>query len=543
MILKHENEIKLKLSNLTYKQLPLGIFGEFVVYTTALILNLNIFDRFYLIFWYVVVSLIIIIRMITVLYHNKYFINSLDQLNKWINVLIINALLAGICWIPIGTIFMPILPSREQMIMLFVLSGAIVIGNMIYSAFRFLYVIFLLPFFIPHVVWLFYHGYHELGLIAILFGVIMLFFSAYMNGLIVEALNLEFENKNLVKDLTITNIYLKKHQYELTAISRMNNELQICQNIKEAYTIISDVAQDLFTGLNGGIMVTDEKTESMSTITQWGSIKIIKEKFPLNDCYAVQRGSTYIINDPLVGIVCHHFEYPLQSGYICIPLIAQNKLIGILSLNAPSGQIISASQQNLATTFSDAIKLSLLNIELRDKLRDLALHDTLTGLFNRHYLNQFLDSEIKRVISQRQSLCVAMLDLDHFKKFNDSNGHEAGDVVLRFVGNLLGKSFRKADVACRFGGEEFIVVLVHIDLTNAFIKMNDIRNKIKERHLQFHGILLPTITVSIGLAEAPSHGMTSLDVIRAADTALYLAKQTGRDQVVIYDADKISTIT
>lgn|GEM_PF-4085274 len=173
------------------------------------------------------------------------------------------------------------------------------------------------------------------------------------------------------------------------------------------------------------------------------------------------------------------------------------------------------------------------NAKLMDDSKALyeqSIHDSLTGLFNRRYLDETLPRELQRTIREKQSLCVAMLDLDFFKSFNDTHGHAAGDEVLKFIGDLLQDVFRGSDISCRFGGEEFLVVMINTDMTSAHSRLEQFRELVKKGKVYFHGHPLPPMTVSIGVAEAPGQGMTIKEIIHAADLALYSAKDAGRDR-------------
>lgn len=179
-------------------------------------------------------------------------------------------------------------------------------------------------------------------------------------------------------------------------------------------------------------------------------------------------------------------------------------------------------------------KISIANARLLDHSKTLyeqSMHDSLTGLFNRRYLDETLPRELQRVSREKQSLCVAMLDLDFFKSFNDVHGHAAGDAVLRFIGTLMKETFRESDICCRFGGEEFLVVLLNTDMTSARTRLESFRNVVKQGKVLFQGQFLPPMTVSIGVAEAPEQGASVEEIIWAADKALYYAKEAGRDRI------------
>ena len=169
---------------------------------------------------------------------------------------------------------------------------------------------------------------------------------------------------------------------------------------------------------------------------------------------------------------------------------------------------------------------------LEAELREQAIRDPLTGLFNRRYLDETLPRELSRCQRGGQPLSVAMLDLDHFKDFNDSYGHEAGDIVLRAIGDLLQKSLRAGDIACRYGGEELTLILPGATRADVQPRMEDLRQAVADLHLHSRAGALPTITVSIGLTEAADTDTDAATLLLRADAALYRAKQQGRNCLV-----------
>jgi len=173
------------------------------------------------------------------------------------------------------------------------------------------------------------------------------------------------------------------------------------------------------------------------------------------------------------------------------------------------------------------------NIRLRQALRNQSIRDPLTGLYNRRYLEEMLERETRRAVRSEQGLGVLMLDLDHFKKFNDTYGHDAGDTVLRETASFLLKSVRAEDIVCRFGGEEFLVILPQANLKVSQARAERIRSKLRELTVLHQGQPLGMVTVSVGVAELPRHGTTPKELIEAADAALYRAKKAGRDRVMV----------
>jgi diguanylate cyclase (GGDEF)-like protein len=187
----------------------------------------------------------------------------------------------------------------------------------------------------------------------------------------------------------------------------------------------------------------------------------------------------------------------------------------------------------LIATTVEQIDLAMSNLDLRENLRDQAIHDPLTGLFNRLYMEETLKRELHRVERTQNPLCIIMLDIDHFKKFNDSYGHQAGDVLLRELGIFLRRFVRASDVACRYGGEEFILILPDTLPDAALQRAEQLRQRVKHITITHEGKTLGNITVSIGVSAWPDNGQDAEMVIDAADEAMYQAKQEGRDRCVL----------
>src|SRR5438093_3971329 len=195
---------------------------------------------------------------------------------------------------------------------------------------------------------------------------------------------------------------------------------------------------------------------------------------------------------------------------------------------------------SVATSESRGAELAKRNREaalLREKLGDQARRDQLTGLYNRHYVEEWFGLELRRAQRHGRPLAAIMLDIDHFKRFNDSFGHEAGDLVLRELAGALGRSTRGSDVASRHGGEEFLVLLPECPFDAARSKAEQLREEVAKLELRYDDQPLGPVTVSLGVAVFPDHASESEELLRHADEALYLAKQTGRNRVVAYSAD------
>jgi diguanylate cyclase (GGDEF)-like protein len=214
-------------------------------------------------------------------------------------------------------------------------------------------------------------------------------------------------------------------------------------------------------------------------------------------------------------------------------MMAQGEALGMLHLHSQhKGQFTTAKQQ-LASAVAERIALALANLRLNEALQQQSIRDPLTGLFNRRYLEESLEREVSRSERNQQRVGIIMIDVDHFKSFNDTFGHEAGDIVLRELGGFLKKQVRKADIACRYGGEEMLLILPETSLEVCQERAERIRQGVKHLDVQHQRQKLGNITLSLGVAMFPEHGMTGAGVIEAADAALYIAKKTGRDRVVM----------
>jgi diguanylate cyclase (GGDEF)-like protein len=222
---------------------------------------------------------------------------------------------------------------------------------------------------------------------------------------------------------------------------------------------------------------------------------------------------------------------------VCTPLVAQGNSLGVLYVasdgRSDHGKGLNQAKQRLADTVAAQLGLGLANVQLREILRSQSIHDPLTGLFNRRYMAETLEREVHRVRRVGSPLGVLMVDVDGFKQQNDTFGHDAGDAILVELAGLLQRSLRKEDIACRYGGEEFVLVLPDAALENASRRAEQLREAVRRMRVSHRDTLLGPITVSIGVAAFPIHGSDGASLLKAADMALYEAKKGGRDRVTL----------
>ncbi|MBI2833872.1 MAG: PAS domain S-box protein [Acidobacteria bacterium] len=328
---------------------------------------------------------------------------------------------------------------------------------------------------------------------------------------------------------------LEQRSREISLLSEMGDLLQACRSADEAHAVITRMARQLFPTESGSVSVIGTNVNLVECVALWGT-PVGERLFPPDECWALRRGRVHVVQDAQLGLVCKHMPRATTSSYMCVPMMAQGEALGVLILTLPEGARLAEAKQRLAMTVAEHSALALANLKLHDTLRAQSIRDPLTGLFNRRYMEESLEREMRRAARGRHPVGIIMLDLDHFKPFNDSFGHEAGDTLLREVGSVLQRSIRGEDIACRYGGEEFTLILPEASLADAAQRAEHIREAIRGLNVQHRRQQLEPVTVSLGVAIYPDHGPTGDSVLRAADSALYQAKARGRDRVVVSPA-------
>ena len=332
---------------------------------------------------------------------------------------------------------------------------------------------------------------------------------------------------------------VEEHNRKMMMLNEMRDLLQSCATFEEAYMIIGKMGEQVLSEETGAVYIANNSQNRVEAAVAWGMDLSELDTFAPDDCWALRRGRTHILNSDQnsLELLCPHLKYQPPVSALCIPMMAQGDAMGILHIRSSSTTQPSQNQvestQRIAIAMADSIVLTLANLKLRTSLREQSIRDPLTGLFNRRYMEATLEREFNRAGRIQRPVGVMMLDLDHFKHFNDTFGHEAGDTLLRELGNFLKQHLRGSDIACRYGGEEFALILPETSLENARGRAEQLRAGIKQLNVQHNGKVLDTVSLSLGIAMFPEHGPTSQEVLNAADAALYQAKDNGRDQVVV----------
>jgi diguanylate cyclase (GGDEF)-like protein/PAS domain S-box-containing protein len=339
-------------------------------------------------------------------------------------------------------------------------------------------------------------------------------------------------NEKMVRSLN--ELALRNH--EIALLNEMSDLLQASRSEREAHKIIGDAARQLFPGTMGALYLFNTERTLVNSVASWGNPPPAAQTFAPDDCWSLQRGQTRPLYDEDAKPPCRHMLEARPAVSYCLPMVAQNEILGILHLQSSSKDNLTESKRQLTYTIVEQAGMALSNLKLREALREQSIRDPLTGLYNRRYMEEVLKQHLRRVTRHLHPLGIIMIDIDHFKSFNDTYGHAAGDALLRELGRFLQSHIRAEDVACRYGGEEFILIMPDAFLETARQRAEYLREQAKEVHIHDIGRSLTGITLSLGVAIYPQHGRTMETVMRAADAALYRAKQEGRDRVVMAES-------
>lgn len=338
---------------------------------------------------------------------------------------------------------------------------------------------------------------------------------------------LSLQELNQRLEARVNELEVRGH-YQIS-IRELTEVLQVCLTVEEAHGILSDLLQPLFPNLSGAIYLISDCGPNAELVARWGVLEESLEVFPLEDCWALRRGIFHTANSQKPGFFCQHVRYQNEESLhtLCSPMKAQGEFTGLLFLQ--SNQEISGVTQEFAQRVADQVALSIANLKLRETLRNQSIRDPLTQLFNRRYMETYLQRELARAHREQTSLSLAMIDVDRFKRINDTFGHKAGDTVLVSLSQFLERNSRSYDLVCRYGGEEIALILPSTTLDVAYERVDRLREGISELVIQHLDRTLPQITVSVGIASFPENARSADDLVQLADNALYHAKASGRN--------------
>lgn len=316
---------------------------------------------------------------------------------------------------------------------------------------------------------------------------------------------------------------LQRRLSELVLLAEMNEMLQLSTDVAEAAAVLPPFALRLFPACDGALYVGGMTPDSIAMAASWGE-PCDMLAFAPSDCWAFRRAQPHLTSTERVA--CRHKES--DAPMLCTPLIIAGEAIGVLVLRgAPARRHGVAS---LARSFAAEVGRALADLRTHDTLRMHAVRDELTGLYNRRYLHDALVRELQR---SDTNVGVIVADVDNFKRYNDTWGHPGGDALLQQLARMMQRVLREEDVVCRFGGEEFVIIVPDATFELLHASAERLREESAEMHVRHDGSFLGRITLSAGIAMSPLHGTSVEELIAAADRALYIAKTGGRDRVAV----------
>lgn len=317
---------------------------------------------------------------------------------------------------------------------------------------------------------------------------------------------------------------------QINHLFRMTEMLQSANGYADANAVLGSAIASLLTGYGAALYVFNNSRDrlELSGTWYWPSDEAPRPMLGPAQCWALKRGKWHLNSDDRGALCCEH--HLSGVAVLELPMTAHGEIQGMLQIGTtlPDAPAQLARVQPLATAIADAMSLAVSNIALREKLRTQALRDPLTGLYNRRYMEDALARYASLAERSGTHLSVIMIDLDHFKKLNDEFGHAFGDSVLRETAASILGTLRASDVACRYGGEELLVILPECGLVEATAKAETLRERIEALSATHDA----KISASFGVAAMPESTRTVADLLTVADAALYQAKEAGRNRVV-----------
>ncbi|MBE9104634.1 diguanylate cyclase [Nostoc cf. edaphicum LEGE 07299] len=335
-------------------------------------------------------------------------------------------------------------------------------------------------------------------------------------------LNRQLEEKTLV---------LEAKKRELIYLSDMADMLYSCESEDEVYQVFALTCSKLFPNMSGSIYIIANSKNYVQMNSFWGGERKSKEIFSLSDCWALRRGKLNLLSPRNSGLMCSHLIQPVSGTHLCVPLFAQGEVIGILHLDAL--EEISPEDRQTSEIIARTLGIALNNLSIKQRLTHENLRDGMTQLFNQSYMESITEQRLAEAERSGQPLSMIFLDIDNFKSYNSRYGHVTANIVLQGLAKLLLKSIRSFDIACRWGGEEFVIVMPNMTLETLRKRVEQLRVDIEQMQLKDGDRLLESITASFGIAVSEP-GITVKDFLNRANQAMLEAKRTGKNRVREY---------
>jgi diguanylate cyclase (GGDEF)-like protein len=335
---------------------------------------------------------------------------------------------------------------------------------------------------------------------------------------------------------------LEDRASEAALLRTARDELQLCVDLRQVYDAAANGFWHLLPGTSGCLCMINNSRQMIEVVSSWG-ITAMQDFSPPESCCGLRSGLPRWREPGKSEIQCTHFAGDPPERYLCRPIIAHGNTMGILHVECGSDSIVQSVNER-----SDGLRhlvqitgMAIATLNLQIKLEQQSIRDSLTGLFNRHFMQISLERELSRAARRKQTLAVLMLDVDHFKRFNDTYGHQAGDAILKEMAQIFQANIREEDVACRYGGEEFTILLPDATVTGACERAESILQAVANLRSTVETQTYADFTISIGIAFYPNDGATAELLLRRADEALYRSKRDGRNRLTVSQTDSVTS--
>ncbi len=348
---------------------------------------------------------------------------------------------------------------------------------------------------------------------------------------ITESIEAQRSLTDLNHQLEEKTLKLEATKRELIYLSDMADMLYSCESENEVYQVVALTCSHLFPNMSGSIYIIGNSKNYVEMKSLWGSEQSSKEIFLQSECWALRRGKFNLLSPSNSGLICSHLIQPVSGAHLCIPLFEQGEVVGILHIYAP--EEISSEDQEITEIIARTLAFTLNNISIKQRLSYDNLRDRMTQLFHQNYLQTITEQRLAEAERSGEPLSVIFLDIDNFKSYNSRYGHLTADIVLKGLAKLLLKSIRSFDIACRWGGEEFVIVMPNITLETLRKRVEQLRLDVEQMQLKNGDQILDSITASFGIAVSEP-GITVKDFLNRANQAMLEAKRTGKNRVLEY---------
>lgn len=321
---------------------------------------------------------------------------------------------------------------------------------------------------------------------------------------------------------------LKDRNDIIELLAAMSHRMQATRSDEELAEVISIFVPRILPDVPGVLYSFNNSRNKLVPVSSWGEMEHVTASFAPDTCWALRRGQSHWVSGTGKDVRCQHVPQD-RITYHCEPLLASGDVIGVLYLVSQ----LDEEQRFRVSMLTENISSAIVNRRLQKDLKEQTIRDPLTGLFNRRYMEETLAVEVARSMRSGEPLCVIMCDVDHFKRFNDEQGHDAGDEVLKVVARTLSEQFRDGDIVCRYGGEEFTIIAPGTTEQDLIRRTESVRSAIMQLQAELRGKQLGRITMSFGVAQwKPGMDKEGLALMSSADEALYQAKHQGRNRVI-----------